>query len=341
MRFRASILLAAIFIAAGLLATACNPSGSAQDNSLTVYSSRAESLVHPLLEQFARDTGIDIRVRYDTTASVVSTIMEEGRESPADVVYLAESSGLGALSQASFLAKLPDNRLNQVDARFRSSKGEWVGVSGRAKILVYNTRTIVPERDLPPSVMDFTDPKWRGRLGWAPTHGEWQLLVTSIRLTRGEAAARAWLEGIKANQPRTYPNLISIVQGAADGEIDVGFVNHYYVPRFLKERGPSFGARNHYITNGDPGGLIDVAGVAVLAQSKHAAAAARFVEYMLSAPAQHYFAEQTYEYPLSAGVSPVGELPPLATLNPPKIDPDQLADLQGTLRLLRETGIIP
>jgi iron(III) transport system substrate-binding protein len=189
--------------------------------------------------------------------------------------------------------------------------------------------------------MDFTDPRWRGRIGWAPTHGEWQLTLTAIRLTRGEDAARQWLLGIKANQPRAYPNLISIVQAAADGEIDVGFVNHYYVPRLISQRGESFAARNAYLGNGDPGALVDVAGVGTLKASKHQDAARRFVEYLLGAHAQQYFATQTFEYPLSAGVAPVGDLPPLDQINPPSIDPDQLADLQGTLKLLRETGVIP
>ncbi|HEY8476622.1 MAG TPA: iron ABC transporter substrate-binding protein [Chloroflexota bacterium] len=330
-----SLMLAGL----ALLVAACLTPSSAEE--LTIYSSRTQSLVQPLLEQFARDTGIDIKVRYDTTASIVATVLEEGANSPADVVYLAESSGLAALSKAGLLAPLPDDAINAVDQRFRSPKGEWVGTSGRAKTIVYNVDTIDPERDLPDSVMDFTDPKWRGRIGWAPTHGEWQLLVTGIRLVKGDEEARRWLEGIKANEPKVYPNLISIVHAVANGEVDVGFVNHYYVPRLMKERGPDFKARNHFLGHGDPGALVDVAGVGVLQASQRKRSAEEFVRYLLSKPAQEYFAQQTFEYPLSAGVEPVGDLPPLETLDPPQIDPDQLADLEGTLQLLRTTGVLP
>lgn len=322
-----------------LVLAACG--GVSSDQGLVVYSSRTQSLVQPLLEQYAEQTGTNIRVRYANTASIVATLLEEGPNSPADVVYLAEPSGWAVLSDAGLLSSLPDSLLEKVDPRFRSSQGEWVGTSGRSKVVVYNTENINPERDLPDSIMDFTDPKWQGRIGWAPTHGEWQILVMAIRIVEGEDAARRWLEGIKANDPKTYPNLISIVQAVADGEVDVGFVNHYYVPRFIAEEGEDFGARNYYLGNGDPGAVIDVAGVAIPQSTDMRETAEGFVEYMLGVEAQQYFAQETHEYPLSAGVPPAGDLPPLSSLDPPNIDPGELSELEGTLRLLRETGVIP
>src|SRR4051812_42581784 len=110
----------------------CTPSAGPQ--SLTIYSSRTQSLVQPLLEQYARETGVDIQVRYDTTASIVSTLLEEGQNTPADLAYLGESSGLAALSERSLLGALPAATTDKVDRRFRSPKSEWVGTSGRAKV---------------------------------------------------------------------------------------------------------------------------------------------------------------------------------------------------------------
>ncbi len=324
-----------------LLSSAACVGGSGQaGNTLTVYSSRAQSLVHPLLEQYAKDTGVNLKVKYDATAAIVATLQEEGDNSPADVVYLGETSGLGVLSQQGYLSTLPSSLVQKVDQRLRSSKGEWVGTSGRSKVVVYHTRTQNPSQ-LPTSVMDYIDPKWRGKIGWAPTHGEWQLLVTALRLQLGEDTARRWVEGIKANQPRVYPNLISIVQAAADGEIEVGFVNHYYVPRLIKERGESYGARNFFLKGGDPGSLVDVAGTGVLKRSKNQDTAQKFVEYLLSEPAQKYFVEQTFEYPVIKGILGPAGLPSFSELDPPHIDPDKLADLQGTLKLLRDAGVIP
>lgn len=332
-----AFMLAALLLLL-LAAVGCGGGG---DEELVVYSSRTSSLVQPLLEQYADQTGTNIRVKYANTASIVATLLEEGQNSPADVVYLAEPSGWAVLSKESMLAKLPDSLLEKVDGRFRSSRGEWVGTSGRSKVVVYNTRNIDPDRDLPQSIMDFTDRRWKGRIGWAPAHGEWQILLMAIRLEKGEEAARQWLEGIKANEPRTYPNLISIVHAVANGEVDVGFVNHYYVPRFIEEEGEDFGARNHYIGHSDPGAVIDVAGVGILQTSANREAAEGFVEYMLGAEAQRYFSERTHEYPVSAGVQPTGGLPPLASLNPPSIDPAELSELESTIKMLRDAGIIP
>lgn len=325
-----TLLLAAVF-------SACNE----EEQSLTIYSGRSQSLVNPLLEQFAEDSGIQVRVKYDSSTNIASLISEEGEGTVADVVFMQSPGSLGSLSESGFLATLPDDLLSRVDSRFRSPRGEWVGTSGRARTVIYNTEAIDPERDLPTSILDFTDPKWEGRIGWPPLNGSFQAFVTSLRVQLGEAAAREWLEGIKANNPREYPNNLTTVSAAARGEIDVGFVNHYYLQRFLDEHGEGFGARNHYLGGGDPGALVLVAGAGILDSSENSEAAEEFIDYLLSEAAQRYFADETNEYPLTAGVEPSGELPSLDSLDPPDVDLGSLSDLQGTLDLLRDTGVLP
>ena len=334
--------LAPVALSLGLLLVGGVLAGCAQDDeALTIYSGRTKSLVHPLLESFSEDTGIDIRVKYAGSATIASTILEEGDNTPADIVFLQDPGSLGALSGAGVLERLSDDLLEQVDERLRSLKGEWVGTSGRARTVIYNTSAIDPARDLPDSIMDFTDPVWKGRVGWAPPNGSFQAFLTAMRVQLGDDATRRWLEGLKANDVQAYPNNISTVAAAARGEIDVGFVNHYYLARFLEEEGPGFGARNHFLGGGDPGALVLVAGAGVLKASDNVKSAERFIEYLLSESAQMYFAEETKEYPLAAGVEPVGELPPLSALDPPDVDLSNLTDLQGTLSLMRDVGILP
>ena len=312
-----------------------------RDRTLTVYSGRSQTLVHPLLVGFGEQTGIDIRVKYAGSASTAATLLEEGDNTPADVVFMQDPGSLGILADSGMLSQVPQATLDKVDPRFRSPAGLWVGTSGRARTVIYNTDAIDPATDLPPSILDFTAPKWRGRVGWAPRNGSFQAFVTALRLTIGEDAAREWVEGIRDNDAVAYPNNTTIVSATAAGEVDVGFVNHYYLERFLEEHGPEFGARNHYIGNGDPGALVLVAGVGILDASENKDIAAEFVDFLLGAPAQTHFAQEIKEYPVSAGVEPEGDLPPMESLNPPNVDLGSLSDLEGTLKLLREADVLP
>lgn len=312
---------------------------AAEAGSLTIYSGRSEELVGPVIEQFEGETGIDVEVRYGDTAEMAGTILEEGDNSPADVYFGQDAGALGALSEAGRFQELDAATLEKVDPQFRSVDGQWVGVSGRARVAVYNTATL-SEADLPESVLDFTDPKWGGgRLGWAPTNGSFQAFVTALRVAEGEDGARAWLEGIQANEPKVFENNTTIVEAAAAGEIDAGFVNHYYLYRFLADD-PDYPAANYVFPNGDLGSLVNVAGVGILDTAENTEEAQRFVEFLLSTPVQEYFATKTFEIPLIEGVESDAALPPLESLQQPDINLNELADLEGTLALMTEVGLI-
>lgn len=312
---------------------------SAQPQALTVYSGRNRELVGPLLDQFSKATGIQVRVRYGETAELAATIMEEGSNSPADVYFAQDAGALGALAYTGRLRRLPDAILQKVEARFRSSDGLWVGVSGRARVVAYNTRR-VPVRDLPDSIWDFIDTKWRGRIGWAPTNGSFQAHVTAMRLLWGNERTGRWLAGIKANGARAYRNNTAIVAALGAGEIDVGFVNNYYLFQFLKERGAGFPVRNHMFKGPDAGNLINVAGVGIVDTSTNPASALRLVEFLLSPEAQRYFANETFEYPLMSGITAHPLLVPLSQIQTPRVDLNHLQALEATLKLMREVGIL-
>lgn len=310
------------------------------DSTVTVYSGRSEALIGPLLERFAERTGIDVRVRYGSSAELAATLVEEGDRSAADVYIAQDAGALGAVEAAGLFGPLEAMLLERVAPQFRSSAGRWVGLSGRARTIVYNTDALTPE-ELPDSILDFTDPRWKGKIGWAPTNGSFQAFVTALRLTLGEEAARAWLEGIRANDPLEFPKNTPIVDAVGRGEIEVGFVNHYYLHRFLAEEGEGFAARNHYTAPGDVGTLINVAGAGILAAGDHPDEAGELVAYLLSEDAQSYFAQETFEYPLIEGVAANADLRSIAELRPVALDLGRLEDLEATLRLLRETGVLP
>lgn len=321
--------------------TAETSSDTTEDaGSLIVYSGRSESLVGPLIEQFAAATGIDVQVRYGSTPEVASALLEEGESSPADVFFAQDPGGIGAIANAGLLAPLPSEITGQVMENFRAPDDSWVGVAGRARVVVYNTDMLSPE-DLPADIADFTDPVWAGRIGLAPTNASFQVMVTAMRVLWGEEETKAWLEGIVANDAVIFEGNSPIVEAVGNGEIEVGFVNHYYLYRFLAEQGEEFAARNYFLPSGGPGSLVMVAGAGRLANGANEANALTFIEYLVSQEAQEYFTTQTNEYPVIEGVAQPEGLTPITELNAPDVALTDLDDVQGTAALLQEVGLLP
>ena len=310
----------------------------ADPGELVVYSGRSESLVDNIIQQFAEASGIDVEVRYAKTGQLAATLLEEGDNTPADIFFAQDPGGLGAVEN--MLATLPSGILEQVPPWAQSPQGKWVGVSGRARTVVYNSENLT-EADLPDDMFGFTDPSWKDRIGWAPTNASFQTMVTAMRSEWGEARTREWLEGIAANDPKVYPKNTPQVAAAASGEIDVGFVNHYYLFRFLAEEGEDFPARNYHPRAGGPGSIVMVAGAGILSSAENPENAERFLKFMLSPVAQQYFAGQTFEYPLVEGVNTQHVLVSLDEIAKPGLTAGDLTDLVGTQALLQDTGVLP
>jgi iron(III) transport system substrate-binding protein len=309
------------------------------EGPLTVYSGRSEELVAEVFDRFTEETGIEVDVRYGDTAELAAQIINEGDASPADLYWGQDAGALGALQADGLFATLPDDLVDLVDPAFASTSGEWVGVTGRVRVLAYNTDALT-EADVPDSVFDLTEPEWDGRVSWAPTNGSFQAFVTALRVTEGEDAAREWLEGMIANDVQVFENNASQVEAVGRGEVDVALVNHYYLARFTAED-PDFPVANKFLP-GDIGGLVNVAGVGVLQASDQPSAAEQLVEYLLSDEVQTFFSQETNEaeFPAVTGQPSPEGLPSVEELDAPAIDLSDLEDLQGTVALLEETGAL-
>jgi len=333
--------LAVLAIAAGACGGGEGDGGGGENgDALTIYSGRKEEFIGPLLARFEEQNGIALEVRYGDSAELAATILEEGQNSPADVFISQDAGSLGSVADEGLFTEIDQGILDRVDERFRSAEGLWVGVSGRARVAAYNTERL-QEDDLPASIMDFTDPEWRGRIGFPPTNASFQAFVAAMLITEGEETTREWLEGIVANEPRQYEGNSEVVQGIADGEIDVGFVNHYYKYELEAEEGSELPVANHFFSGGDPGALVNVAGAATLATTDRPEEASRLIDFLTGPEGQEYFATETWEYPVIDGVDPQAELPSLEEIESPELD---LSDLGGTLepalRLLADVGLV-
>jgi iron(III) transport system substrate-binding protein len=323
------------FVGLGAL-SACSSSDAGE---LVIYSGRTEELIKPLLDDFAEQSGISIAVRYAETADLALQIDEEGDRSPADV-FLSQSPGaVGFLDAKERLTTLPDDILDQVDARFRAKDGHWVGISGRVRVVVYNTELVDPG-DLPQSVFDVTDPQYSGRFGVAPTNASFVDFVTAMREDIGDDRTLEWLEGIENNGAVTYANNVAIVEAVGRGEIDFGLVNHYYNEE-VKAEDPDAPSANHLFESEDLGGLILVTATAILDTADKKSEAEKFIDFLLSEKAQEYYANETLEYPLAAGVKPaITDLPPLDEIVAPEIDLSSLGGgLERTKELIEQSGL--
>ena len=331
--------LSMLLLVAGLLCFMAAP--VLGDDVLTVYSGRNESLIGPILAQFTEDTGIETEILYGKTAAVANQILAEGDNSPADVFIAQDGGALGALAAADMLHKLPDATIGRVaDAAFVSPDGVWTGLSGRARVFVYSPESLEEHRlELPNSILNLTGEEWSGLVGWAPTNASFVANVTAMRVLLGEEETAGWLADMIANGVQAYPKNTPIVQATIDGEVVGGLVNHYYLFRFLAED-PSITATLHFFPAGDLGSLINVAGAGILKTTDQPYYALALVDYLLSDAAQEYFAQSTYEYPLVATVDPSVDLPALADIETPEIDLSDLADLQGTLEMIEESGAL-
>ncbi len=338
-------LLTLVALAAALTA-ACgggdegNSGANAPDGALVIYSGREEELVGPLYEQFTKDTGIELDVRYGSSGELAAVLREEGANSPADVFYSQTAGDIGAVDD--LLAPLPAEDLDLVAASYRGENDTWVGITGRVRTLVYNTN-VLTDADLPASVVDLARDDWPyGSIGVAPTNASFIAFVGALRLALGDEETQAWLDGL-AQHAETYEKNGLIVDAVANGEITTGLVNHYYLYEMLGAELPDDApVANHFFAPGDIGSLNNVSAAGILTASERQNRAAEFIRYLLT-EGQVYFAEATLEYPMNAsqpGVALADELPPLPVDGPPVNLGDLARDLETTVAMIDWAGLV-
>jgi iron(III) transport system substrate-binding protein len=260
------------------------------ESALVVYSGRQEALVQPIIDDFEDETGIEVSVRYGNTAQLAAQIIEEGDRTRADVYFAQDGGALGALSKEGMLAELPSDLLETVDTRFRSDDGTWVGTTGRSRVIVYDPDQLT-EDEVPDTVFDLTEPEWKGKVGISPSNASFEAFVTAMRVMEGDDRAQEWLEGMQANDVQLFDNNVLILNAAEDGVIALGLINHYYWYEQVAEEGlDAVPARLKFLPGGDPGALVNVAGVGVLEGTDREDEALAFAEYLLGEHAQTYFA---------------------------------------------------
>ncbi len=311
-------------------------SASGGEGALVVYSGRDEELVQPLIDRFQTSSGITVQVRYGSTTELAGQLVEEGAASPAHVFLAQDAGALGAVSEAKLFTTLPTATTSKVPAKYTSKDGSWVGLTGRARVIAYDSQKY-KEADVPAQVTDLVKPEWKGKVGLAPSNASFQAFVTAMRLKDGEAAAKAWLAGLVANGAKSFESNGDILEAVNSGALDLGLINHYYWAR--SEADPkTLRAQLKFGAPGSTSALVNVTGAGILS-AKAGPQAQQFVDYLLSDAGQAYFVDETYEYPLVGSKGPAN-VPPLAELDGPDINLSELSSVKETVQLITEAGLL-
>jgi iron(III) transport system substrate-binding protein len=338
-----AVALAGIMIAGGM--AACGGAASGSSQSITLYNGQHVQTAESIISGFERATGITVNVRNDDEDVLADQIVAEGASSPADVIWTENSPALEFLQGKGLLARVDAATLARTPARYNSPQGDWVGVSARVSVLVYNP-SLIPRSQLPTSVLELASPRFRGKLAIAPSETDFQPIVTSVLRRYGRAEALRWLAGIKANAAgHVYPDNETIAADVNRGVAAFGVVNQYYWYRMRAEIGASnIHSQIATFAPGDPGYVIDVSGAAVLKSSQHQAAAQKFLAYLVSRAGQEVIANParsiSFEYPVASGVTTLAPETPLSQLRPYPISIAQLGEGAAAIALLKQAGLL-
>jgi iron(III) transport system substrate-binding protein len=335
-------VMALALTACGSSSTSRSSSGGSTDSgtTITLYNGQHEQTTSMLVAGFEKQTGIKVKVRSDDEDVLGSQILQEGSSSPADVFYTENTPVLEDLQEKGLLAPIAASTLAAVPDKYSSPQGDWVGVSARVSVLVYNTSQI-KSSELPSSILELAQPQWKGKVGFAPSETDFQPLVTAITKLDGVATAEKWLKGLQANS-KVYPDNETVVAQVNNGESTVGIINHYYWYRLRDEVGQSaIHSALHYYAPHDPGYLLNVSGAAVLKSSKQQAAAQKFVAFIVSKAGQEILAHShSYEYPIGSGVLTAQPLKPFDRLQPAPVTIEDLGNGHAPLELEQKLGLL-
>lgn len=324
-----------------LLAAACLPARAAEHGPITLYSGQHQQMVRLLVSAFEKQTGIEVRVRDGSGPELANQIIREGERTPADVFFTENSPELVHLENKGLLARVDAQTLSAVPSQYSSADGRWVGVLARENVLTYNPK-LVDEDDLPASILDLAKPQWKDMVGIHVTSADVMPVIKAIAIENGHDAALGWLTGIKQNA-KLYQHNSGTVNAVNNADVAIGISNSYYYYRLRMQVGKQdMVSRVYHFRNGDPGGLINISGAAVLKYANHPEAAQQLLAFMVSEKAQQMLAQSTvdFEYPLRSGVAANPQLRPLDELQPPQLSVDQIGDDSEALQLLQQAGLM-
>ena len=332
MRFKSFFALG-VFAVLGVFGT------GAQAETVTVYSARNEQLIKPLFDAFTQETGVDVRFVTDKEGALLARLQAEGRNTPADLLITVDAGNLWQAAQQGALKPVQSRVLDaNVPPHLRDPKGEWYGLSVRARTLFYS-KARVDAQSLS-SYEDLADPKWKGKLCLRTSKKVYnQSLVAMLIAMHGEAASERIVRGWIANLATdVFADDTALLKAIAAGQCDVGIANTYYYGRIV-DKEPGFPVGIHWANQATDGVHVNVSGAGVVRHAKNERGAIRLLEWLSSERAQHLYTDRDLEYPANPKINPDALIAGWGPFKPNLINVAKAGELQATAtRLMDRAG---
>ncbi|MFD1006676.1 extracellular solute-binding protein [Oceanisphaera ostreae] len=308
--------------------------------ALTIYNGQHKAATIALIDAFTAKTNIEVESRQGSSNELAHQIVEEGKRSPADIIYTEESTPLIMLANKGLLATIDATALENIPAEYRDQDGNWVGLLARSRVIAYNKETIRPDQ-LPTSVHDLTDAKWKDQFAFVKTSGAFQKQLSAMIKLEGKEKATAWLEGLSKNG-KVYRHNKAALDAVERGDMPFALINNYYWDSMAREKGAdNLNSALYFMGTNDLGDLVTVSGAAILASSKNLDEAQQFMAFATGAEGQKILTDQSAQYPLNQSVDTNG-LKPFSELTPPNgtLDLGEYSDGKAAVELLQEVGLL-
>ena len=275
---------------------------SAEGQTITIYSSRNEQLIKPLLDRYTEETGVNIELVTDKSGPLMARLQAEGKNTPADMLLTVDAGNLWQAAEQGLLQPVASTVLEaNVPAKYRDPKGQWTGLSLRARTIMYDPSKV--SADQLSTYADLADPKWKGKLCLRTSNSVYnQSLVASMIENLGEEKTEAVIRGWVANLATdVFSDDTSMLKAIAAGQCEVGLSNSYYYGRLLDEQ-PNFPVKIFWANQGTTGTHVNVSGAGVVTDSDNPDGALKLMEWLSSDKAQGLYASSDKEYPVKEGI---------------------------------------
>lgn len=316
------------------------PAAEEVSGELVIYSGRTEPLIQPVIDAFkAKYPNVEVLLKAGSNSEMANALLEEQANPQADVFITTELFTVQSLAQEGIFQSYMPVGADQLPADFLGADNLWTGLTRRARVIMYNA-DLVSQDELPTSIFNLTDPKWKGQFAAAgSTNGSMQAQIAAMRQLIGEEETEAWLNGLIDNEVTFFGGHTDVRKAVGAGEFKLGLVNHYYY-HLQKAEGSNVGIIFPDQGDGQIGLITNATAAAVVNGAPHVAAAQAFLDFLVSPEGQKLFAEQNYEYPLVSGVELHAAVQPLDNFRLADVDVVKASqDFEATFDLMERVAL--